>query len=83
MLRHADTMAIPEADRHRVAVVRVEIVDEAATTLLIEFLEVGRGAKRGDRFLGSATDVVSGCDVLRAWLTEITSGEAEVRSPRY
>jgi hypothetical protein len=72
VLRNAGGMPIAEADRHRVAVVRVEIVDEAANNLLIEFLEVGRGIDGGDWFLGSATDVASGCGVLRAWLGEIT-----------
>jgi hypothetical protein len=68
-------MALTEADRHRVAVVRVEIIDEATRTLLIEFLEVGRDAGGADRYLGSANDVAAGCDVLREWLCQITSGE--------
>jgi hypothetical protein len=66
-------MAFSEADRHRVAVVRVELLDEATRTLLIEFLEVSRGSGGEDRYLGSATDVTAGCGVLRDWLCEIAS----------
>lgn len=74
VLRDADVMGIAEADRHRVAVVRVEIVGEAAEGLRIEFLEVGRGAGGGDRFLGSATDIAGGCRVFLDWLTELATG---------
>ena len=67
-------MAFSEADRHRVAVVRVQLLDDITKTLLIEFLEVGRGSGGEDRYLGSATGVADGCSVLRDWLCEIASG---------
>ena len=67
-------MEIADADRHRVAVVRVEVIGETVKSLLIELLEVGRADGGGDRFLGSATDVSGGCGVLHAWLREIAAG---------
>lgn len=67
-------MGFTDADHHRVVVVRVEVINESTRTLLIEFLEVGRGGDSEDRYLGSATDIAGGCDVLRDWLCEIKSG---------
>lgn len=74
VLRDSYGMGIAEADRHRVAVVRVELVGDAAESLLIEFLEVGRGVDGGDQFLGSATDVAGGCQVFRDWLNRLAPG---------
>lgn len=69
----ADTrLVITERDRHRVAVIRVEVREESTDGLLIELLEVGR-MPGGDRVLGSATTPAGACRVLECWLAELTS----------
>jgi hypothetical protein len=64
-------MRPPETERHKVAVVRVEIRDRAVQHLLIELLEVGQ-EQEADRLLGSATSAEEACRVLAAWLGQLT-----------
>lgn len=61
-----------DSDRHRVAVIRVEVREQPDDALLIEVLEVGR-VPGGDRLLGAATTAAGVCRVIERWLREIAS----------
>lgn len=58
-------------DRHRVAVIRVEVREPPERGLLIELLEVGRD-RDADLLLGSATSADQLCTILRGWLAHLT-----------
>lgn len=73
MATAADTRhVITDSDRHRVAVIRVEVREPPDDALLIEVLEVGR-LPDGDRLLGAATTTAGLCRIIERWLLEITS----------
>jgi hypothetical protein len=55
---------------HRVAVVRVEIINPATGGLVIDFLEVSRSGE-SDRVLGRAFDPIAAAQLLGAWLQEV------------
>lgn len=57
-------------ERHRVAVIRVELREPPANGLLIEVLEVGRD-RVTDRPLGSATSAPELCTIIEDWLSQI------------
>jgi hypothetical protein len=61
-------------ERHRVAIVRVEIRGRNPHELLIEMLEVSNDAG-ADRLLTSTTNPREACRMLAAWLDKL----AEVR----
>ena len=60
----------PADSRHAVAVVRVEVRDEASGELLIELIEVGQ---ERDRLLGRTTNTAGACQVLEAWLRDLST----------
>jgi hypothetical protein len=58
------------ARRDQVAVVRVEVRDAAAGSLIVDLLEVGR--ERGaDRRIGRAADPATAGQILCDWLIEV------------
>ena len=61
-----------DSERHRVAVIRVEVREKPAAGLIIELLEVGR-VPGGDRQLGSATTASGISRVIERWLQEMSS----------
>jgi hypothetical protein len=61
-----------DGERHRIAVIRVEVLDQSAPGLLIELLEVGRDPG-ADRLLVSATTAAGLGRVIEDWLRELSS----------
>jgi hypothetical protein len=66
--RHVST----NAERHRVAVIRVEVQEPPADGLLIELLEVAHDAG-ADRLLGSVTSATQLCRVIEDWLMHVST----------
>ncbi|MGE5697843.1 MAG: hypothetical protein ACM4D3_22155 [Candidatus Sericytochromatia bacterium] len=64
-----------DSERHRVAVIRVEVREPPDEALLIEVLEVGR-LPRSDRLLGAATTTTGVCHIIERWLREVASHRA-------
>ena len=50
---------------------RVEVRDGTSGALLIELIEVGR---ERDRLLGRAANMADACQVLEAWLRDLSAG---------
>jgi hypothetical protein len=59
-----------DGERHRVAVIRVEVIDQSVPGLLIALLDVGR-APGTDRLLGWATTAAGLGRVIEDWLREV------------
>jgi hypothetical protein len=67
--RTLDT-ALTDEQRHRVAVIRLEVREPPEGGLLIELLEVGRDHDR-DRLVGAATSAAELCVLIDAWLSRV------------
>ena len=67
---HLVTFADPE--RHRVVIVRVELLASGNELMRIELLEVSPHAAT-DRLLGRAVDADGTCRVLNAWFGEVSA----------
>jgi|tagenome__1003787_1003787.scaffolds.fasta_scaffold20085317_2 hypothetical protein len=66
---------ITDSERHRVAVIRVEVREPPDDALLIEILEVGR-LPDSDRPLGATTTSAGVCQIIERWLREISCHRA-------
>jgi hypothetical protein len=61
-----------EQDRHRVAVIRVEVRSPQPDGLLIELLEVGH-PPGADRLLGFTTSARGLCQLIERWLDSVVA----------